>query len=107
MFLICIGCGGHAGGKGYNSGGNFCVGWAGNCGDGGVGGSSWYLVCDTCRDRYLKSKKPQQNNQQQKQNKQSQQPQRKKGVTGPPIVQITSKPQQTPSPSASCNLFTD
>ncbi|XP_073976386.1 MYC binding protein highwire isoform X3 [Rhodnius prolixus] len=51
------GCGGHAGGKGYNSGGNFCVGWAGNCGDGGVGGSSWYLVCDTCRDKYLRAKK--------------------------------------------------
>lgn len=43
------GCGAHAGGKGYNSGGNFCVGWAGNCGDGGIGGSSWYLVCDACR----------------------------------------------------------
>ncbi|KAJ8867991.1 hypothetical protein PR048_031800 [Dryococelus australis] len=48
------GCGGHAGGKGYNSGGNFCVGWAGNCGDGGVGGSSWYLVCDSCRAKYLR-----------------------------------------------------
>ncbi|XP_063236464.1 E3 ubiquitin-protein ligase MYCBP2 isoform X2 [Bacillus rossius redtenbacheri] len=48
------GCGGHAGGKGYNSGGNFCVGWAGNCGDGGVGGSSWYLVCDACRAKYLR-----------------------------------------------------
>ncbi|XP_052124547.1 E3 ubiquitin-protein ligase MYCBP2-like [Frankliniella occidentalis] len=51
------GCGAHAGGKGYNSGGNFCVGWAGNCGDGGIGGSSWYLVCDACRDRYLRTKK--------------------------------------------------
>ncbi|XP_075230357.1 E3 ubiquitin-protein ligase MYCBP2-like isoform X2 [Lycorma delicatula] len=51
------GCGGHAGGKGYNSGGNYCVGWAGNCGDGGVSGSSWYLVCDNCRERYLKGKK--------------------------------------------------
>ncbi|BET00252.1 RING [Nesidiocoris tenuis] len=51
------GCGGHAGGKGYNSGGNFCVGWAGNCGDGGVGGSSWYLICDICRDKYLRAKK--------------------------------------------------
>lgn len=30
------GCGQHAGGKGYNSGGNYCLGWAGNCGDGGV-----------------------------------------------------------------------
>lgn len=51
------GCGGHAGGKGYNSSGNFCVGWAGHCGDGGVGGSSWYLVCDTCRDKYIQAKK--------------------------------------------------
>ena len=30
------GCGQHAGGKGYNSGGNYCLGWAGNCGDGGI-----------------------------------------------------------------------
>uniref|UniRef100_T1JCF5 RCR-type E3 ubiquitin transferase n=1 Tax=Strigamia maritima TaxID=126957 RepID=T1JCF5_STRMM len=51
------GCGGHAGGKGYNSGGNFCGGWAGNCGDGGVGDSSWYLICDKCRERYLKTKR--------------------------------------------------
>lgn len=51
------GCGGHAGGKGYNSSGNFCVGWAGNCGEGGVAGSSWYLVCDTCREKYMKSGK--------------------------------------------------
>ncbi|XP_046683725.1 E3 ubiquitin-protein ligase MYCBP2 isoform X4 [Homalodisca vitripennis] len=51
------GCGRHAGGKGYNSRGNFCVGWAGNCGDGGVGGSSWYLVCESCRDKYLQGKK--------------------------------------------------
>lgn len=57
MRQVHPGCGGHAGGKGYNSGGNFCVGWAGNCGDGGVGGSSWYLVCDTCREKYLRSKK--------------------------------------------------
>lgn len=33
------------------------MGWAGNCGDGGVGGSSWYLVCETCRDKYLQAKK--------------------------------------------------
>ena len=39
------GCGGHAGSKGYNSGGHYCGGWAGNCGDGGVGGSSWYGLC--------------------------------------------------------------
>lgn len=51
------GCGRHAGGKGYNSGGNFCDGWAGNCGEGGVGGSSWYLICDKCREKYLKEKR--------------------------------------------------
>lgn len=51
------GCGRHAGGKGYNSGGNFCDGWAGNCGEGGVGGSSWYLICDLCREKYLKEKR--------------------------------------------------
>ena len=57
MKMMHPGCGWHAGGKGYNSGGMYCVGWAGNCGDGGVGGSSWYLICDTCRDKYLKAKK--------------------------------------------------
>lgn len=30
------GCKQHASGKGYNSGGNYCLGWAGNCGDGGI-----------------------------------------------------------------------
>ena len=51
------GCGRPAGGQGYNSGGNFCGGWAGSCGDGGVGGSTWYLMCDSCRARYLREKK--------------------------------------------------
>ena len=49
------GCGGHAEGKGYNSGGQYCGGWAGNCGDGGVGGSSWYLICKACKDKHSKS----------------------------------------------------
>ena len=48
------GCGRPAGGKGYNSGGNYCGGWAGNCGDGGVGGSSWYLICEKCREAHQK-----------------------------------------------------
>lgn len=39
-------------GKGYNSVGTFCEGWAGNCGEGGKGASSWYLMCDQCRDKY-------------------------------------------------------
>jgi len=51
------GCGRPAGGQGYNSGGNFCGGWAGSCGDGGVGGSTWYLMCDACRAKYMRDKK--------------------------------------------------
>lgn len=39
-------------GKGYNSVGTFCEGWAGNCGEGGKGASSWYLMCDRCREKY-------------------------------------------------------
>ncbi|XP_069130438.1 LOW QUALITY PROTEIN: E3 ubiquitin-protein ligase MYCBP2-like [Argopecten irradians] len=54
------GCGRHAGGKGYNSSGNYCGGWAGNCGEGGYGGSSWYLICERCREKYLKEKRQQQ-----------------------------------------------
>uniref|UniRef100_A0A8C9U137 RCR-type E3 ubiquitin transferase n=1 Tax=Scleropages formosus TaxID=113540 RepID=A0A8C9U137_SCLFO len=50
------GCGRYAGGQGYNSIGHFCGGWAGNCGDGGIGGSTWYLICDQCREKYLKEK---------------------------------------------------
>ena len=53
------GCGGHAGSRGYNSGGHYCGGWAGNCGDGGVGGSSWYLICEKCRATYMaRSRQP-------------------------------------------------
>ncbi|XP_056648043.1 E3 ubiquitin-protein ligase MYCBP2 isoform X1 [Diorhabda sublineata] len=54
MHQLHPGCGEHAGGKGYNSGGSYCLGWAGNCGDGGVPGSSWYLLCESCRDKYMK-----------------------------------------------------
>ena len=53
---MLVGCGRHAGGQGYNSGGSFCGGWAGNCGEGGSGGSSWYLICDRCRSKYLREK---------------------------------------------------
>lgn len=56
VYLPCIGCGRYAGGQGYNSIGHFCGGWAGNCGDGGIGGSTWYLVCDRCREKYLREK---------------------------------------------------
>ena len=46
------GCGKHASGWGYNSRGSFCSGWAGNCGDGGRGGSTWYLMCKDCHKKY-------------------------------------------------------
>ena len=52
MRIAHPGCGRPAGGRGYNSGGNYCGGWAGNCGDGGVGGSSWYLICEKCREAH-------------------------------------------------------
>ncbi len=58
MRMAHPGCRGPAGGKGYNSGGNYCGGWAGNCGDGGMGGSSWYLMCEKCRDNYIKKIAP-------------------------------------------------
>ena len=32
---------------------DFFIGWAGNCGDGGVGGSSWYIICEKCRSTYM------------------------------------------------------
>lgn len=51
------GCREHAGGKGYNSSGSFCGGWAGHCGDGGAGSSNWYLICDRCRQKYLSLKR--------------------------------------------------
>lgn len=53
MRIAHPGCGKSAKGKGYNSVGIFCEGWAGNCGEGGKGASSWFLMCDPCRDRYL------------------------------------------------------
>ncbi|XP_070133334.1 E3 ubiquitin-protein ligase highwire [Drosophila bipectinata] len=55
MRIAHPGCGKSAKGKGYNSVGIFCEGWAGNCGEGGKGASSWFLMCDPCRDRYLSS----------------------------------------------------
>lgn len=52
------GCGKNASGKGYGSSGVFGGGWAGNCGDGGIGECSWYLMCEKCREKYMKEKKP-------------------------------------------------
>lgn len=54
MKLAHPGCGYHAGGKGYNSRGNYCMGWAGYCGDGGLGVGHWYLICDVCREKYIR-----------------------------------------------------
>lgn len=51
MRLIHPGCGKRAKGKGYNSVGTYCEGWAGNCGEGGKGASSWYLMCETCHEK--------------------------------------------------------
>ena len=50
------GCGQPAKGWGYNSNGSYCSGWAGNCGDGGSGGSTWYIMCETCHTDYLQDK---------------------------------------------------
>lgn len=47
------GCGESAKGKGYNSNGVYCEGWAGQCGEEGVGATSWYLMCEACRDKYM------------------------------------------------------
>lgn len=46
------GCGKSSRGKGYNSVGTYCNGWAGNCGEGGKGATSWYLLCEQCRSNY-------------------------------------------------------
>ena len=56
MKEIHPGCGKHANGWGYNSRGSYCSGWAGNCGDGGRGGSTWYLMCKDCHSKYLSLK---------------------------------------------------
>ncbi|KAG1690694.1 E3 ubiquitin-protein ligase MYCBP2 [Nymphon striatum] len=42
---------------GYNSLGTFCGGWAGHCGEGGVMGITWYLLCQKCREKYLREKR--------------------------------------------------
>lgn len=47
------GCGESARGRGYNSNGVYCEGWAGQCGEEGVGATSWYLMCEACHDKYL------------------------------------------------------
>ncbi|XP_058885306.1 E3 ubiquitin-protein ligase MYCBP2 isoform X9 [Acipenser ruthenus] len=78
------GCGRYAGGQGYNSIGHFCGGWAGNCGDGGIGGSTWYLVCDRCREKYLREK----------------QTAAREKLSGHQVKQSRKKPMQVKTPRA-------
>lgn len=52
MRSVHPGCGQSSKGKGYNSVGTYCNGWAGNCGEGGKGATSWYLLCEQCRGNY-------------------------------------------------------
>ena len=48
------GCGRGCGASGYRSTGDYCTsGWMGDCGDGGSGLSTWYLMCKVCRAKYL------------------------------------------------------
>ncbi len=54
MKKIHKGCGKHANGMGYNSRGQYVSGWSGNCGDGGIGTSSWYLMCKDCHAKYIR-----------------------------------------------------
>lgn len=51
------GCGESAKGKGYNANGVYCEGWAGQCGEEGVGATSWYLMCESCRDKFMEPHK--------------------------------------------------
>lgn len=91
------GCGLHAGGKGYNSRGNFCVGWAGNCGDGGVGGSSWYLVCENCRDKYLQARK---------QSSAKKTTRKKATIIAPSTVKLSSPASDIPGQLTYCSATT-
>jgi hypothetical protein len=60
------GCGNPCEGRGYNSLGEFCTGWSGSCGSGGVSGiTDWYLMCDRCRVKYLISRDKRQRSQEQ------------------------------------------
>ncbi|PAV60710.1 hypothetical protein WR25_02916 isoform A [Diploscapter pachys] len=54
MRMAHPGCGEDSQGYGYNSGGRFTTGWSGKCGSGGRVGTTWYLLCPTCRSKYLK-----------------------------------------------------
>lgn len=57
MRAVHAGCGMSSKGKGYNSVGTYCNGWAGNCGEGGKGATSWYLLCEMCRGNYIAQQK--------------------------------------------------
>lgn len=53
MAKVHPGCTVHADGHGYNSEGKYVPGWAGTCGNGGSGGSTWYIYCIPCRTKTL------------------------------------------------------
>ncbi|VIO97478.1 B-box zinc finger family protein [Brugia malayi] len=53
MRMAHPGCSKYSGGQGYNSSGKYTSGWSGNCGDGGRPTAVWYLMCATCRSKYL------------------------------------------------------
>lgn len=48
------GCGRSSEGHGYNSIGKYTSGWSGKCGDGGKENAVWYLLCQECRNGYMK-----------------------------------------------------
>ena len=48
------GCGRVCGASGYKNTGDYSTsGWVGDCGEGGSGLSTWYLMCKECRAKYL------------------------------------------------------
>ncbi|GMS77878.1 hypothetical protein PENTCL1PPCAC_53, partial [Pristionchus entomophagus] len=48
------GCGGPSQGHGYNSSAKYTTGWSGACGEGGRSKAMWYLLCPTCRQKFLR-----------------------------------------------------
>lgn len=51
------GCGKPSGGIAYKGSGFLSNDWVGNCGEGGVGNAYWYLMCESCRTKYIRTKK--------------------------------------------------
>lgn len=55
MLTTHPGCGHNSGGRGYTSNGTYKTGWSGACGEGGI---AWYLLCESCRNNYMKRAPP-------------------------------------------------